>query len=517
MPRMHLYEAIEGNMKKKVYMICVIALLVGLSATTALATSDEEECDSNLNIEGMEQKIFVDKPATQRESFGDKAARPETKIIQLERDLEHATSASDKRIDDLRSHLNERIDDSTSYMETIFLIYSGGFALVLALLGFLGWKTVKEMAEERIKKLITDDFVKEIIEEKGQPAIDKIVCSLEERGKSSMDGVVERVEKYGLEKLTDEDKKEVSESAESTSKSKDESSYTYDDWFVKGIDEYDKKMYKEAAESFVNAAKLEANEFVFFNAAVCYAKVENHDLQEKYFLKAIEADPKHSISFGSYALFLENIRKDYNEAEKYYKKAIEAYPNYADCLGNYAIFLSIIRKNPNKAEKYYKRAIEANPKHANNLGNYATFLQSIRKDYDNAEKYYRRAIAINPKHEASLGNYTGLLFVRGEKDEGFKRLEEAMSLAVGKELIQDLWFYSYAHKEGEADRINALKEIKKLIVEGERSEGFDMTANVERAIADGHPSPELLKDLEQVICVKKDAKELEKYEEWKQA
>ncbi len=235
-------------MKKNIFIICLVMALVGLTAASVFAASAEDELASERKLMDMERRIFIDKLATQRESFEDKARRLETKVIQLERDLEHVTNGSDKRIEDLRSHMNERVDDASSHMEMIFLLYSGGFAILLAVLGFLGWKTVKEMAEGRIKKLITEDFVKEIIEEKGQAAIDKLVCSLEEKGKSGLEEILEKVKSEGLERLSKEDKEKVSESAESTSKSKDESSYTDEDWFVRGLDEYEKGLYKEAAE-----------------------------------------------------------------------------------------------------------------------------------------------------------------------------------------------------------------------------------------------------------------------------
>nr|ART37671.1 E6 [uncultured bacterium] len=54
-----------------------------------------------------------------------------------------------------------------------------------------------------------------------------------------------------------------------------------------------------------------------------------------------------------------------------YKRALEADPKDANSLGNYALFLSDIRKDYDAAEAMYKRALEADPKHANSLGSYA--------------------------------------------------------------------------------------------------------------------------------------------------
>ena len=644
-------------MKNKVYMIFVLAMALLIPAASVFAASAKDELASERKMWNTERRIFIDKLATQRESFEEIARRLETKVIQLERDLEHVTNGSDKRIDDLRSHMDKRVDDVSSYMEMIFFLYSAGFAIVLAILGFLGWKTVKEMAEGRIKKLITDDFVKEIIEEKGKPAIDKLVCDLKESGEVKIDEVIKHFQKDGFEKSLNKDKELISENAESIISQETEKSNTYKNWAEKGLQAYSKGMFKDAAESFANASALDKNVSILFNAAISYGKIGAYDLQEISYLKAIDAapnhadslcnyanflksiraeydkaediylkalksNPKHSNSLGSYALFLETIRKNYDKAEVFYKRALEADlknatnlgnyalflknirndydkaekhfkiaiktapsndinlgnyalflhnlrkdydkaavfykkalkidPNNSNHLGSYALFLHDIHKDYDKAEELYKRVLEIDPRNAIvignyahflksfrndydnaekhfkiaikaapsndiNLGNYAFFLHSVRKNYDKAEKYYKRALEADPSDGIKLGNYAGLLLARGAKEEGFKKLEDALLFTVNNELLLELMFYSYAHEDDEAVRNHSLKEIKKLISDGDRSDGFDMRPNVERAIADEHPYPELLTDLERVISAGKDAGELEKYEQWKQA
>jgi hypothetical protein len=55
------------------------------------------------------------------------------------------------------------------------------------------------------------------------------------------------------------------------------------------------------------------------------------------------------------------------------------------------------------------------------------------------------------------------------------------------------------------------------MVDGIRSPGWDLSLNVERAIKDGHPNPELLQDLAKVVAEEMDIKELDKYKEWRDA
>ena len=63
--------------------------------------------------------------------------------------------------------------------------------------------------------------------------------------------------------------------------------------------------------------------------------------------------------------------------DQIYQDALQPLPRSAPLLGNYALFLKNIRKDYDKAEEYYKKALEAEPGHANNLGNYASLLLSL--------------------------------------------------------------------------------------------------------------------------------------------
>ena len=71
---------------------------------------------------------------------------------------------------------------------------------------------------------------------------------------------------------------------------------------------------------------------------------------------------------------------DPDKAEQIYQKGISQFPDSNELLENYAIFLHEIRKDYNKAEELYKKALEIEPEDADNLGNYARFLEEIRKD-----------------------------------------------------------------------------------------------------------------------------------------
>jgi Tfp pilus assembly protein PilF len=277
---------------------------------------------------------------------------------------------------------------------------------------------------------------------------------------------------------------------------------------------------------------------------------EDPDRAEEYYRRAVEADPTHALNLGNYAVFLENVRKDPHRAEEYYRRAVDADPNDALYLGNYALFLQNVREDPDRAEEYYKRAVDADPTNALNLGNYALFLQNVREDLDRAEEYYKRAVEADPTNALNLGNYAvflndvrddpdrtedyyrraveaapndalhlanlgGFLLSTGRK-EGMEYVRKAHSLAeASSPQIIECSFYFYAHVSDPGERTEALAECKRLVTSGVRSPDWNLDRNVERAIADKHPEPELLKVLAKVIADQADAAGLDELEVWR--
>ena len=308
------------------------------------------------------------------------------------------------------------------------------------------------------------------------------------------------------------------------------------------------KIYRKGLENFPDSAELLGHYAIFLTVTR-----KDHDAAEEYFHKAIEAAPHNAITLGNYAKFLNDIRKDHDTAEEYYRRAIEADPEDANTLRNYAIFLRDIRRDhdateeyhrraieadPNNgltlcsyanflayfrkdhdtAEDYYKKAIELEPDNAAVLGYYANFLSDIRKAHDTAEEYYHRAIGADPEDAITLGNYAGFLLAKGKSQSGWEYLEKARSLAgIHEQLIIELLFYEYAHETDEKKQQRSLSEMKKMIASGARSPHWDLSGNVERAVADKHPEPELLSVLAKVIADEEKANALNKFEAWKKA
>ena len=283
-------------------------------------------------------------------------------------------------------------------------------------------------------------------------------------------------------------------------------------WKVRKNHDEAENHYRKALEGDPENAALLGNYALFLEDIR-----KDHGEAENHYRKALEADPEHAGHLGNYAVFLWKVRKDHDGAENHYRKALEADPEHANNLGNYALFLSKIRKDYDEAEGYYRKALEADPENATNLGNYAVFLTGVRKDLDEAENYYRKALEADPEHANNLGNYAGFHLALGRRDAGWPYLKKARDLADREDLKLELLFYEYAHTEDAGERVKRLTGIKKMIVSGVRSPGWDLTQNVERAVTDGHPEPKLLAKLAKVIAEEDKAEALEAFKAWKKA
>ena len=247
------------------------------------------------------------------------------------------------------------------------------------------------------------------------------------------------------------------------------------------------ELYVHGLQLLPDSAELNGNYALFLkNTRKDYEQAEN------YYHKALELAPNAADFNGNYALFLHNIRKDYDQAEIYYRNALELAPNHAKTNSNYAFFLQKIRKDYEQAESYYHKALELNPNDATNTSNYANFLKEIRQDYAQAENYYRKALELAPNDVSNNGNYAGFLLALGKQEQATPYLEIAIQ-GEREDLLLECWFYRLAHYP--EWREQAQQHIETLLQQGARSPDWDFSANIERAIQDGYPDPEELRQI----------------------
>lgn len=236
--------------------------------------------------------------------------------------------------------------------------------------------------------------------------------------------------------------------------------------------------------------------------------------------KAIKRADNDFTGWIAAALAAKRLEKtDSQKADRIYQEGIKSYPQSASLIGNYAVFLTDIFKEHDKAEQYYQRAIEADPNNANNLSNYANILRNVRKDPNKAEQYYLRAIEADPNNANNLSNYAGFCLMEGNKEKGYPLLDKAISLISESQprgLSAELWFYAFCHWP-EHKRTEALKNLKNVLLIGDRSPNWDMSPNVERARKDGHPDAGWIEILAEVITKDTDPKKLDDWQKWREA
>jgi tetratricopeptide (TPR) repeat protein len=150
--------------------------------------------------------------------------------------------------------------------------------------------------------------------------------------------------------------------------------------------------------------------------------------REAIYRAGLEDFPGSAELTGNFALFMSDVRKNYDEAERLYRRALELDPNNANNTGNFALFMKNVRKNYDEAERLYQKALELDPNNANNTGNFANFMGHVRKDYGEAERLYRRALELDPNHADNTSNFAGFLLGRERFDEAEQMLKRAESL-----------------------------------------------------------------------------------------
>lgn len=244
--------------------------------------------------------------------------------------------------------------------------------------------------------------------------------------------------------------------------------------------------YKQAVEMDPeDADSLDALAFFIWQVR------SDKDTAEILFKRAVDANPIHARSLSDYAYFLWKSRKDIAAADALYQRSIKASSGATLFLSNYALFLTTVSPNKDEVEALYKRAIDVTPNHATALCNYAIFTQSIRGNLEAAEVLYNRAIDASPNHPKALGNYAGYLLSTHRPDDGRRFWERGIAHVspVQPTLHLELWFYAYAHFPDRRDE--AAAEIEQRLANGQRSEGWDLSANVRAALAT-HPDPERL-------------------------
>ena len=289
--------------------------------------------------------------------------------------------------------------------------------------------------------------------------------------------------------------------------------------YMRGVLDDNKPVVKQTlqeADEFLHklTSKSTPNSDSFGLYAIFLTDVRReYDRAEAMFERAIDADPNNANTLGAYALFLKNVRREYDQAEAMYERAIEANPTDVDNLGNYATFMWTIRHDYDQAEAMFERAIDADPNHADILGNYALFLTDVRHDHDRAQDMFERAIEANPNHANTLGNYSQLLFATGRDKTAIALVTRALPLAGTDEkpLVAECRFYLFAHSP--EHRRESGENLRNLLAAGVTTGSWSFEPNLERLRREKDPRYDLVRDVADALS-SGDTRTLEARGEW---
>ncbi|KAJ3690066.1 hypothetical protein LUZ61_019230 [Rhynchospora tenuis] len=105
-----------------------------------------------------------------------------------------------------------------------------------------------------------------------------------------------------------------------------------------------------------------------------------------------------------------------SDLELYYKRMVEQHPTDALFLRNYALFLYQVKKDFQRAEEYYSRAILADPSDGETLSKYASLIWELHHDGERAESYFQQAVQASPDNSYVLAAQAGFLWDLDEDD-----------------------------------------------------------------------------------------------------
>jgi len=139
-----------------------------------------------------------------------------------------------------------------------------------------------------------------------------------------------------------------------------------DHYYNKGIALYKAGNFYESIESFLNAIKLNENDWEAMNwLGETYLKNNNYEKALLYFKRSTQIEPRNSRGYDGIG-YIKLKKKLYKEANKYYKKTIKI--------------------DPENSAAYY------------NMG----YIHEKLKDYDKALEHYNKALEIEPQNKQAL-------------------------------------------------------------------------------------------------------------------
>ena len=219
--------------------------------------------------------------------------------------------------------------------------------------------------------------------------------------------------------------------------------------------------------------------------------------------KAAELDGRDPLALRSYGRFLAEERELPEDAERLLRRAVKVAPTDAGALDDLAQFLSARGRERREIDALFRRAVAAAPRDRLIKSRYARFLAERASEAPQAAAMLDEVLEADPANARALAGAAQAHFVQGRRDEGASLLARAFDAAMASEprrrdldVLLELWLYRYAFDCAAGS--DAIKAAAWLVKEGARTRPGAHEAMVSRAIADGHPEPDLLRELVRV-------------------
>ncbi|MFZ3072645.1 MAG: tetratricopeptide repeat protein [Thermodesulfobacteriota bacterium] len=355
----------------------------------------------------------------------------EERIKGFEKEFVLRNEKTEQRIDAVKEALVLKDDK----IEQRINIYLAVVLAIFAIVGFLGYKTIVKWIQQRIEDK-TGKEVKKYIEKKGETVVEPLLVKFKEelnRIESTRIEYEKRLDRLpkdiDLNKpMPEVTRKDLKKFVEKLPEAKTEKTYSHNDWFYKGLEEYERKEYSDAINSWIKAIELNSKEALYYHVrGIAYGELEDYKKAIEDFNKAIELNPKDALYYdnrgGAYAEL-----EDHKKAIEDYNKAIELDPKDALYYNNRGVAY-VEFKDYRKAIEDYNKAIELDPKDAlyyNNRG--VAYLK--REEYKKAIEDYNKAIELDPKDISSYQNLSEAFILVGSFKDALDSITKALDLAV---------------------------------------------------------------------------------------
>ncbi|MBF7070588.1 tetratricopeptide repeat protein [Aliarcobacter butzleri] len=253
---------------------------------------------------------------------------------------------------------------SLDFLKIIISVVSGILLIVGFLLSFFGNRYLMKIINNIVNKKIegsTDPVIKDFNEKM------KLL-------KNEINELNERL-KLGYSQKNVEDFK-IDEGFTTVTKDLENlENKSPNDWFLLGLEFFDKKDFNASINSFLENIKSNPNnDIAYNNIALCYERKNDLEKVKEYYEKALAINPNNDYSLnglGNYYL----RKNDLEKAKEYYEKALAINPNNEYVLNGLGIYYE--RKNDlEKAKEYYEKALAINPNNDNALYNLDNLIRN---------------------------------------------------------------------------------------------------------------------------------------------